>query len=82
MSNYKGYDIPDTIEEILEKETDLRNPQNPMVPTLSYQLDDKFVSIPVSLEDMTALSNGTDEDKKRITDVYVDTVKKFIDNIV
>ena len=82
MKEYKGYQIPDTYEEIAEytKENLIRSGSMPTVPTLIYKVDQNVcITIPYTLEEFFDSKN--DEEKKNTyIENYVKYVTLFIDN--
>lgn len=51
MKNYKGFNIPESKEEVFEGQS------NPMMPTITVSGDDGTVlNVPLSVEEATSLS--------------------------
>lgn len=78
MLNYKGYEIPETFDEILKKATDTS-------PITGYNgLIFNFergirIGIPITLEELQE-AKGNKEEEDKIAKMYVDVVKTFIFN--
>lgn len=81
MREFKGYQIPDTYEEICNyvNENMVRNPMNPAIPTLMYKINDSaYVSIPITIENFFGAEK--DETKNTMVSSFVEAVTKYIDN--
>ena len=80
MKEYKGYQIPDTYEEIKEytnkhfiKDALLQ----PGIPSLSFTIEDSKISVPITIEEF---ANAEDNEFKRnlMVSTYVDCIIAFI----
>lgn len=80
MKEFKGYQIPNTYEEICNyvNENMIRNPMNPATPSLMYKINDGvYVSIPITIENLFGADK--DETKSTMVSKFVETVIKYID---
>ena len=76
MINYKGYDIPDTIDEILDMTRRHKQPTMSQLPSLIYHNEELnlHVNVPITIEEYASMEKKEDE----IVKIYTDIVKQFI----
>lgn len=79
MLNYKGYNIPNTFEEMLENNTGIRSVFNPMIPCITYKLDEGIIINSGVLVEEAYNKDITDERKESLLEQYTFAIKAYID---
>ena len=79
MKEYKGYQIPDTYDEIAANQNAMNNdkPRSLLCETLSIYIDGVTFNTNISIERFAAAK--TDSEKQEIVDLFVQKVSEFID---
>ena len=81
MLNYKGYEIPETFEEILNIFVDtcyISPYYNGLIFNLKKGMEEGIkLCIPISLEDLQA-AKGNKEKEDKIANMYVEVIKALI----
>lgn len=81
MLNYKGYEIPETFEEIFNKPVNIiaiTPYYNGLIFNLKKGMEEGIkICIPISLEELQA-AKGNKEKEDQIANMYIEAVKAFI----
>lgn len=86
MINYKGYDIPDTIEEINIYVSDsiANNMSQAIAPTIIYKFynikSNSKVTINTGITIEEFANAKTDEEKQNIINNFISAIEEFIDH--
>ena len=78
MLNYKGYEIPNTIEEIIENNKPEKNRDIWSIPSITYEITPgTLINTTISVERINNIS--TEEEKAEVIDRYLEVLKSYID---